>query len=435
MRRDIAPGTASAAATEPAFSGWRYGALGLPLAFVSLPLYVTLPHHYAQEFGIPLAALGAVLLATRALDAVMDPLIGRWVDDLFAAGVDRAWRVAALAALGMALAFAALWRPPAAGGQAALAWLAVTLVATYLTFSVVSVVHQAWGARWSGTPLQRARIVAWREGAALPGVVSASLLPGWLGLNATSVVLGAGLAIGMAMLGRTRPPDGPAPRVWRGVPARHDVSPWSSSAFRALLAVFVLNGVGSAIPATLLPFYVGDRLQDAAREPMYLTTYFVCAGVGLPLWLHLVKRHGLSRTWLVGMGLSVMSFLGVLTLGAGDGTAFLAICAASGLALGADLAVPGALLTGVVRHAGAAARGEGRFFGWWACAMKLNLALAAGVALPLLTLAGYRNGTHEPRALIALCLVYGALPCALKLGAAVVLWRVHRQHPALGACT
>ena len=37
--------------------GVRYGALGLPLAFVALPLYVVLPNHYASTFGIPLATL------------------------------------------------------------------------------------------------------------------------------------------------------------------------------------------------------------------------------------------------------------------------------------------------------------------------------------------------------------------------------------------
>jgi glycoside/pentoside/hexuronide:cation symporter, GPH family len=61
--------------------GWRqglkYGALGLPLAFVALPLYVVLPNHYASAYGIPLATLGALLLAARLLDAFADPLIGR----------------------------------------------------------------------------------------------------------------------------------------------------------------------------------------------------------------------------------------------------------------------------------------------------------------------------------------------------------------------
>ena len=38
----------------------RYGLLGLPLAFVAMPLYVVLPQHHAQAYGLPLAALGAV---------------------------------------------------------------------------------------------------------------------------------------------------------------------------------------------------------------------------------------------------------------------------------------------------------------------------------------------------------------------------------------
>lgn len=428
------PSTATAAAAAPrALSGWRYGALGLPLAFVSLPLYVTLPHYYAQQFGVPLAALGGVLLATRALDAVLDPLIGRWVDGLFAAGARRAWRAAALGAFGMALGFAALWRPPVTHSAGVLMWLAGALVLTYLAFSVVSVVHQAWGARWGGTPHQRARIVAWREGAALLGVVLASVLPTWLGLSAASAVLAVTLALGVALLGQSSQPAGAAPQARPVAPTQRETSPWSSPAFRALLAVFVLNGIASAIPATLLPFFVSDRLQDAAREPLFLAVYFVCAALGLPLWVRLVRRLGLARSWLAGMGLSVTAFSAVLALGAGDGTAFLVVCAASGLALGADLAVPGALLTGVVQHAGAAERGEGRFFGWWACATKLNLALAAGVALPLLALAGYSSGTRAPHALTALSLAYGALPCALKLAAAAALWRAQRLHPALGA--
>ena len=60
---------AAGAAAGPA-AGWRggwaqglsYGGLGLPLAFVALPLYVVLPNHYASAFGVPLATLGALLL-------------------------------------------------------------------------------------------------------------------------------------------------------------------------------------------------------------------------------------------------------------------------------------------------------------------------------------------------------------------------------------
>ncbi|RYY52069.1 MAG: MFS transporter, partial [Comamonadaceae bacterium] len=56
--------------------GLRYGLLGMPLAFVALPLYVLLPNHYARDFGVPLAALGLMLLGARLVDALIDPLLG-----------------------------------------------------------------------------------------------------------------------------------------------------------------------------------------------------------------------------------------------------------------------------------------------------------------------------------------------------------------------
>ena len=46
-------------------SGWRYGLLGLPLAFLALPLYVQLPNLYARDFGVPLASIGLLLLGAR----------------------------------------------------------------------------------------------------------------------------------------------------------------------------------------------------------------------------------------------------------------------------------------------------------------------------------------------------------------------------------
>jgi len=56
--------------------------LGLPLAFVALPLYVVLPHHYAATLGLPLASVGALLMLVRLLDAAAEPLLGRWSDRL-----------------------------------------------------------------------------------------------------------------------------------------------------------------------------------------------------------------------------------------------------------------------------------------------------------------------------------------------------------------
>ena len=95
--------------------GLRYGGLGLPLAFVALPLYVILPNHYASEFGVPLATLGALLLGARLLDAVADPWIGRSVDGWFAHSLARVLAVALAAALVLAAGFRGLFFPAGAG--------------------------------------------------------------------------------------------------------------------------------------------------------------------------------------------------------------------------------------------------------------------------------------------------------------------------------
>ena len=131
------------------------------------------------------------------------------------------------------------------------------------------------------------------------------------------------------------------------------------------------------------------------------------------------------------MGLSVLAFCAVPWLGAGDALAFEFICVLTGLALGADLAVPSALLTGVIHQAGLGQQSEGRFFGWWTAATKLNLALAAGLALPLLALLGFQTGQHTASNQFALAITYGLLPCIFKvLAAATLLWAMQR-HPVL----
>ena len=404
--------------------GLAYGLLGLPLAFVALPLYVLLPNHYANAFGMPLATLGAVLLGARLFDAAIDPLLGQWCDRLFVRSLRSVWAVGAASAVVLALGLAGLFFPWFTGPQALVLWALVFLLVTTTAFSQLAIAHQAWGARLGGNELQRGRIVAWREGCGLAGVVLASVLPGLFGLPVMLVVFVAALALGWLAWTRAPRPDTAQPfaQTVLATGATSLWHPWRSAPFRRLLAVFMLSGIASAVPATLVLFFVQDRLQATpAQEPLFLGTYFLCAALAIPLWLKAVAHWGLVRTWLAGMVLSMAVFASVVLLGAGDIAAFVAVCALSGAALGADLALPGALLAGVIAAQGDSGRHEGAYFGWWNFATKLNLALAAGLALPLLGALGYSPGTRDPEALRTLSLAYTVLPCALKLLAAGAL--------------
>ena len=413
----------SAADPAPAWrGGWRHGlsyvALGLPLAFVALPLYVVLPNHYASTFGVPLATLGALLLGARLLDAVADPWIGRLTDGWFRHSTQRVLRVALLAALVLALGFRALFFPPVESGTALLWWCGAGLAITYLSYSVIRVIHQAWGAGLGGDEGQRARIVSWREGLALAGVLVASVLPSVAGLGVSTAVFAILLALGSALLWLaprpvTQAAVGPPPSM---------ALPLRTPAFRRLLSIYLVNGVASAVPATLVLFFIRDRLQAEAFEPLFLASYFAAGALSMPLWVRLVGRFGLAPAWLGGMLLAVVTFAWASMLGAGDVAAFTVVCVASGIALGADLSLPGALLAGVIQRAGHGGRLEGAYFGWWNFATKLNLALAAGIALPLLAAFGYEPGSRGTAGLQALTIAYCLLPCALKLIAATLLY-------------
>jgi glycoside/pentoside/hexuronide:cation symporter, GPH family len=383
-----------------------------------------------------------LLLGARLLDAVADPWIGRAVDRWFLHSLRRVLLLAAAAAVVLAIGFRGLFFPwvshTPSDANALLVWCAALLAITYLSYSVLSVLHQAWGARLGGDEAQRARIVSWREGLALIGVLVASVLPSVAGLSVSSVVFAVTLLLGVALLWRAPVPTSvmPIPSMpmtsTPAVASTAPIRPLQTPGFRRLMAIYLVNGVAGAVPATLILFFIEDRLQAPSYAPLFLASFFAAAALSMPLWLHLVKRIGLARAWLRGMGLAITAFIWAAFLGVGDIAAYTAVCIASGVALGADLSLPGALLAGVIHRAGHGQSQEGAYFGWWNFATKLNLALAAGIALPTLALFGYAPGGRGSDALLALTIAYCVLPCVLKAGAAVLLWKlwINQETPA-----
>jgi Na+/melibiose symporter-like transporter len=407
---------------------FAYGLFGMPLAMAALPLYVHLPKFYGDHLGVPLAALGILLLVLRLADGVLDPLLGAWSDRARSRK-----RLIALAVPLLAVGMAALFAPQVDGDGPLLVWLGVALAAVYLAFSLATINHNAWGAELSADPVERTRITAVREGLALVGVVVASIAPGLLGGDGGETTGLPRFAVGYALflLLCATITLGAAPAVERSADLRRFrfgdmTAPLADPTFRRLLAAFMANGIASAIPATLVLFYIADVLQAEARQGLFLALYFIAGAAGMPLWVKLSARIGKVRAWRLAMVVAIAAFVWAAFLGAGDAAAFAVICVLSGLALGADLALPPSLLADVIGRDGCM-HATGTYFGLWTLATKLNLALAAGIALPLLAYLGYAPGARDPTAVHALALVYAAAPCVLKLGAVMALHFFARQ--------
>ncbi len=405
----------------------RYSLFAAPLAMAALPVYVHVPKLYA-ELGLSLTALGGLLLVLRFADAFVDPLLGRWSDR-------RATRFTAIAVACAALLVGMLGLlNPAAASSFSMAlwpWLTVSLILVYFGFSLATIAYSAWGAELPPDSAARTRLTASREAVGLIGVLIAAALPtmlassgaqaphNGLGLARFSWLFALALIFTLCALWRLREAKVAVdtPGALRGV--------LKDKRFVALLAVFALNGIASAIPATLLLFFVDDVLRAKEWEPVFLVSYFLAGALAMPLWVMLAARLGKVAAWGIGMVLAVLAFSWAASFGAGDRIAFLVVCIASGVALGADLALPPALLADAIEKANARDR-TGSYFGIWTFATKANLALAAGLALPIVSAFGYRSG--EPSSNVAaLTLAYTVLPCLLKLAALTLLWKIHRK--------
>ena len=392
-----------------------YAMFAALLASAGLPIYIHAPKFYVDEYGVSLAALGAVLFGLRLLDVVQDPLFGRLSEVMRSRrglGVLIGSAIMALSMLGLFAVPPLL--PP-------LIWFALMLTGVFSAFSFLTINFYAQGVvkadRLPGNG--HLSLARWRETGALLGVCVAAIAPVMLGglMGAPFAGFAVGFCVlalvGVVMMRGEWVSDGLPPSVgFRAV--------LGDALARRLLLIALVNAAPVAVSSTLFLFFVESRLQATGFEGPLLLLFFLSAAAAAPVWGKLAERHGTKPVLLCAMVLAIVAFGGALTLGPGDWIAFAVICVLSGATLGADLTLlPAVFANRMARISPSAAEG----FGLWSFVSKFTLAFAAVTLLPLLESAGFNSGaaSNTPEALALLTLLYAAVPCGLKLVAILLL--------------
>lgn len=412
----------------PAWLLGAYAAPAFPLAILGLPLNVYLPAFWGDALGLGLTTVGLVLLGTRLFDVVTDPLIGILSDRTRGRlGRRRPWVAAALPIAGPGVWL--LFVPPPGAGAI---HLFITASLVYLGWTMLSISHAAWGAELSPDYHQRTRVNAWREAATLGGILASAMVPAVVGggiaaeLRALALITLGLAAPAVALLFAAVPDPQAPPRGARPRDLRSIITPLlANRPFRRLITAWVVNGMANGLPAALFLLVVTHLLHAADKAGLLLFAYFVAGILGVPGWTWLAGRFGKHRTWCAAMAWSCVVFMFVPLLGPGDWLLFLAICLLSGLALGADLALPPSIQADVL-DLDRLNTGEGRaglLFALSSMAQKLGNALAVGLGLPLLEVVGFRTGPDGAFGLGALVGLYCGIPVALKLAAVLLMWR------------
>jgi len=211
--------------------------------------------------------------------------------------------------------------------------------------------------------------------------------------------------------------------------------PWAQVSFSYLwlkaaqkkrfFLIYFVSALAASMPAILLIFYVRDVLQSESWLGAFLATYFASGIAAMPLWLWISRRTGKLKSWFYSMLSACVAFVWAYYLSAGDHTAFLIICAFSGAAFGASLALPPAILA---EHMTEHETAQTSQFSLLAFLLKAAFAMASGITLPLLDYAGYSpNGTNSANAQHAIQTIYALIPCIIQMAAALILWKYMKE--------
>jgi Na+/melibiose symporter-like transporter len=407
-----------------------YALPAIPLAALTLPLYVLVPTFYTETLGLSLASVGLALLLVRIFDAINDPLIG-WGADRFRPRFGRRRTLFAISLPLTAISSFMLFWPPV---DASASWLVIWGLLMSLGYTAALIPFSAWGAELATDYHGRSRITAWREGLTLVGTLIAIALPFAIGFEQASglhglAVLGIVILIGLPLLGAVAVIATPEPdeHSRMRVDFKSGLAHLAGNRpFVRLIAAFFLNGLANGIPATLFLYFVSARLGlPDARGPL-LFFYFLCAIAGVPLAAWAARRVGKHRAWCYAMLAACAAFAPAPLLPEGSLIAFSAICGLTGLLLGFDLSLPPAIQADVI-DVDTAASGEQRsgiYFAAWSLSTKLSLAGGVGVVFPALALLGFDPGADKISAegLTALAIAYAWVPIAAKLVSVAIMW-------------
>jgi len=440
-----------------------YGLPGLPLAMLGLPLFVYLPSYYSENTGLSLAAVGLALLVARSLDVVTDPLIG-FLNDRFPSHPGYGWRRKSFILAGLPLLIIGLNFLLKPDNNVSAFYLFAWSFVTYLGWTLVNIPWLAWGAEISPDYHEKSVLASSREIFAVIGTVIVISFPVLLSIQSdlqqTLVLIANMLTVLLPLTvvlllwkvsdkasskkasskvsaepftddhtGITANRSKPL-KLLLEVPLKESgkllLGAISHPAIKKLLPAYFINSVANALPATLFILFVTHVLKIPDQVGILLMCYFLSAIAGLPLWLYLARKTDKHISWSMALAVSIGSFIWVPLLGPGDFNAFLIICLVSGFALGADVVLPASIQADISQDISTNQQGEnsgGLLFGLWGLLTKLALALAIGIAFPILDAVGFNAVEPTELSTSTLIIMYALVPVTLKFWVVFQMWK------------
>jgi len=396
-----------------------YGFFSFPAAISLLIMQVYIPAYISELSGLSLTIVGIIFLAARLVDTGSDLVVGYLTDLTSARGKSRRLWIMWGTPVFLVVFWALLQGPTSAVSLFMLA------ASWYIAGTFLIVPYYTLGAEIEQSYTSHNSYAAARVLFGLIGTVTALLIPVLFSsegtfsdtLNIHYVLIVFSFTVGLLFLSRL-----PEPRHVASEPLSISETFLvfkKGSLFNKLIFSQLVNGTANALPATLFILFASHVLKRPDYAGPLLLLYFLSAALSIPLWTKLSKHYSKEQCWRTAMIIASIVFLAVLWVDSDTVLLFAIITLITGIMAGADLCLPASMLADLIDfdeyengH-----RRPGIYFAIWGVTSKLTLALAIGLAFPLLDvgsalITGENSTTINTTWLITL---YALLPALLKL--------------------
>ena len=300
------------------------------MTLLTIPIAAVLGGIYAKYFGLSLTAIGTVMLVARLFDAFTDPLIGFYSDQRrVKTGSRKPFMLVGAIALAPCSYFLFV---PHEG--VSIAYFTFWYLAFYLALTIFIIPYLAWANEFTATSEEKTLVFSVM---AVVGQVSGALfyvlplLPFFATTEVTpeilkiSVFLGIGFLVPGLFLALKVVPNGPAHVPLPTLDAQgQPIAELSltqklkgvlsglvnNKPFVLYVLAFMCLGIGVGMWGGLFFIYVDTYLLLGAEFAELSLWGMAMGAAAIPVWYRLALRWGKRKTWLIGMALYLVVFIG-----------------------------------------------------------------------------------------------------------------------------
>jgi glycoside/pentoside/hexuronide:cation symporter, GPH family len=416
------------------------GDSGANLIFQSQIAFLTF--FYTDIFGLTAGTAGKILLISRIVDAVNDPIVGALADRTNTRwGRYRPWVL--WTAIPLAALLVLCFTTPQVGATGKIIWAVVTYNALMIVYAANNVPYSALGGVVTGDPAERTSLLSWRFAFAMlsalaVNVVTLDLIAAFgrgdraLGFQLTMAFWGA-LAILFFAITFALTSERIGPTVKHRAPIRQDIAdllrngPWVAL-FALAILIYIQLALRSGTMLYYFDYYLSPKpvLSWISNYGVFSGLGLTCAIIGISMSKPLVSRFGKRATFRACLLLSA-TFMAAFALVPRDSFLLLLVLQVLlHLAFGPTIPILWAMMADVADYAEwkTGRRSTALVFASTIFGLKLGFGLGGWFNGALLEHFGYTPNVAQSEATAnGIKMMVSIIPAAtLMLGVCVLWW-------------